>query len=375
MIPTKIAILPSDSPTYFHMLNCMEKALQALGITTFRLSLSNTATHKALLFEDFEKLLHFAPDLVFFIGISGLISVSDDHLLNKYKIPYVQFFFDYPFKLPYSSSLNHNYLKKIFTWDRLHIPIFNHFGFNDITYLPLATDPDYFEYDHKTEQTYNVSFVGTLSDENLLKNYYNQLGIRLQELANTELKKKAADASYKLFTCETVLPREQDCFFTDYSCYINDRANNYKRKTYLAQLSQSHTLDIFGNSSWSSLKSIRLHSPVDYQSRLAKIFAQSKINLNLTTAQLTTALNQRVFDCFGSGNFMLTDYQEDLDYLFPKDSVPHFTSKTELIEKVDYYLNFPEDRIEITKIIQAEILQKHTWKHRMQEVLEILRKS
>ena len=64
---------------------------------------------------------------------------------------------------------------------------------------------------------------------------------------------------------------------------------------------------------------IKTHPDVDYRSEIAQWYRRIKINLNITSCQMPTALNQRVFDVPACGGFILNDNQTDLKELFSPD--------------------------------------------------------
>ena len=58
-----------------------------------------------------------------------------------------------------------------------------------------------------------------------------------------------------------------------------------------------------------------------------------EINLNITSSQMPTGVNQRVLISLQSGSFVLNDKQSDLEELFEKDEVVTYCSIDELKEK------------------------------------------
>jgi spore maturation protein CgeB len=136
-----------------------------------------------------------------------------------------------------------------------------------------------------------------------------------------------------------------------------------KRKNIIGAL-KNHSIELFGDTGgWSELlgKGFRIHPPVDYNGVLPEIYSSIAVNLNITSCQMTTAVNQRVFDVPVTGNFLITDYQKDLEELFNNDEVVVYHSTEEL------YSHFSSNEVSRRNIIskaRERILKEHTYKER-----------
>ena len=109
---------------------------------------------------------------------------------------------------------------------------------------------------------------------------------------------------------------------------------------------------------------------------MVKAFNASKIVLNLHTAETKYGgmkANMRVFEATGCGAFHLADRTEGLSDLFILDKeVAVYDSKEELREKVDYYLDNPEEREKIARRGQERAYKDHTFKKRIEELFEFI---
>ena len=85
--------------------------------------------------------------------------------------------------------------------------------------------------------------------------------------------------------------------------------------------------------------------------------------------------NMRLYESTGVGTMLITDYKSDLHELFnPGKELETYKTKGELLEKVKYYLDHEKEREKIAKAGQRRTLADHTYYHRMQELLIILKK-
>ena len=127
----------------------------------------------------------------------------------------------------------------------------------------------------------------------------------------------------------------------------------------------------------SQLEKTNLHvmPAVPYGEALSKVYSSYAINLNLSSLQLETSLNNRVFDSLASGGFILNDYKSDLEKIFP-DYYEYISFKTidKLREKAAYYLAHEKEREEILKELMCIVRQEHTYEKRASYILNIIKK-
>jgi hypothetical protein len=82
---------------------------------------------------------------------------------------------------------------------------------------------------------------------------------------------------------------------------------------------------------------------LNYETELPAYYRHCPINLNTTSIQMPTAVNQRVFDCPAAGGFLLTDQQQTLTDLFDTDSeVATYQSPTECRDQLRHYTQNPQ---------------------------------
>lgn len=87
------------------------------------------------------------------------------------------------------------------------------------------------------------------------------------------------------------------------------------------------------------------------------------------------ANNMRLYETTGVGTMLITDAKSNLATLFkPGVEVETYTSKEELVEKIEYYLKHDNEREKIAKAGHARTLADHTYKKRMAELVNILQK-
>lgn len=107
-----------------------------------------------------------------------------------------------------------------------------------------------------------------------------------------------------------------------------------------------------------------------------RVLAESKMTLNrhIDVAR-QYANNMRLYEATGVGSCLVTDMKDNLHQLFEVDrEVVAYRSPEECIEKVRYLLESEQERAAIARAGQARILREHTYWHRMQELVDIVRR-
>jgi hypothetical protein len=110
--------------------------------------------------------------------------------------------------------------------------------------------------------------------------------------------------------------------------------------------------------------------------RMYEILHCSKITLNnhIDVAG-SYANNMRLFEATGVGALLVTDWKVNLHEMFePGKEVVAYRSPEECVELVQYYLEHDKEREAIARAGQERTLREHTYYHRMQELVEIIRK-
>jgi spore maturation protein CgeB len=110
--------------------------------------------------------------------------------------------------------------------------------------------------------------------------------------------------------------------------------------------------------------------------KMYEIFSQSKIVLNrhLNLAS-QYANNMRLYEATGMGALLLTDHKDNLNDIFEiGKEVVSYRNEQECLELLQYYAEHEVERAAIARAGQQRVLKEHTYFHRMQELLSILKK-
>lgn len=106
--------------------------------------------------------------------------------------------------------------------------------------------------------------------------------------------------------------------------------------------------------------------------RMAEVFSKARIVFNKSAMD---DLNMRVFEAMCSGSMLLTDEARGsglTDLFEDRRHLVIYRDEEELVELADYYLREEEEREEIAKRGREEVLTRHTYSHRVGELIERL---
>lgn len=103
----------------------------------------------------------------------------------------------------------------------------------------------------------------------------------------------------------------------------------------------------------------------------ARLLFGAKIVFNQMHYAEIESVNNRFFEANGCGAFQLSDYRPILHELLPIDpKMVSFRDIDEGIDKIKYYLNHDQERLDIAKTIYNYFVQHYTYDHLVKYILE-----
>jgi len=109
----------------------------------------------------------------------------------------------------------------------------------------------------------------------------------------------------------------------------------------------------------------------DHYLDLPKIYAASKINLDISRCYQDNIITMRVFDVMACGGFVLAARNEALLELFTEDEeVVCYESPDEAVDKAYYYLQEEEEREAIALRAYEKVSRHHTFENRIKYMLQ-----
>jgi spore maturation protein CgeB len=110
--------------------------------------------------------------------------------------------------------------------------------------------------------------------------------------------------------------------------------------------------------------------------QMYRILAASRISLNRhSDVAGRFANNMRLFEATGVGTLLLTDWKDDLNDMFEVGKeVAAYRTPQECAELVTFYSDHEDERRAAARAGQERTLREHTYRQRMKELVDILRK-
>jgi spore maturation protein CgeB len=351
------------------------RALEKLGHTVFPITLGNDFIKRLLTL-----LVKVKPDFICTVNHIGFDeSGALAHLLTELRMPFASWYVDNP-RYILKDTANTSPFCSVFCWERAYLPHLEHMGFHAPEYLPLATDPDIFATGGTGTPGYSasVSFVGDSMVAARSKWEKRVPEALLEKLSGWTCKRRQADRSKAMgdLLRETGMS-EADCSLLDMEAALAWKLTQDYRKSLVSGLLPLG-LVIYGDEGWKEVLpgcgSVR--PSVNYYSELPSVYRGSVINVNATSFQMPTAVNQRVFDVPACGGFLLTDHQEDMDRFFEpgRESVCYETPE-EAVELAAYYRKNETERLKIAHAARERTLAEHTYEARMSALVRSIRKK
>lgn len=304
---------------------------------------------------------------------------------------YVSWVYDAPYLLLYSKHIKYE-TNQVYLFDRSLCEEFHRNGVEHVYYLPMAAPVDRYDKlsaDMGNEYQSEISFVGSTYQENTQDFYQLLQGISPYTEGYIDAIIGMQKKVYGSFILENML-REPVLGELRKVCPINRGADEWESEAWiyanyflarkltgeqrieqLQLLSQYFQVKLYTPEPTPDLEKVDNRGPIDYVSGMPLVFKNTKINLNMTLRSIHDGIPLRAMDIMGCGGFLLTNYQADFEYWFQADTdYVYFTDIEDLLYKADYYLEHEEERQEIARNGYQKIKEAHTYRHRVQTILE-----
>ncbi len=323
-----------------------------------------------------------SADLLVTINHLGFDSEGElANLLDQIELPYASWYVDRPGFILLNHEVGPTERAFLFTWERATLAEIEAYGFEHVEFLPLATDPARFTPGNdggRGEVRWIVNSMLSPTQEWKKKAGLNgghdplyekaieiQLAGRVESTVALEIAATALDAD---------LSHWDGLQRWTYASAVALGATLQMRRR-LAMECRRSDLVLYGDEGWRLLApNITWEGPVSYPDGLPAVY-RGGIHLNVTSFQMPTAVNQRVFDIPACGGVLLTDDQEDLGELFDHDrECLTFDHPEEAANKLQYLKDHPEFGRRVTAKARERIQKAHTYDRRAKTILERVRR-
>lgn len=326
-----------------------------------------------------QALTEFKPDFILSINLSGMDENGIfAHLFADLAIPYVTWFVDDPRTIIMDRNLYATEFAIALTWEKAYQDYLRQHGFSEVHVLPLAADHTLFNQPPTQNTTLPPTFVGnSMTDfastewKWLEKNPTLTQNIKDAFTKGNITREKFGQGLKAMLgqnACENLDPDEKR--HAEMICFIE--GTRALRRNLVITL-QDEGLIVRGDNAWPAITR-NCGTFLNYEIELPNYYNQCQLNLNTTSIQMSTAVNQRVFDCPAAGGFLLTDNQQTLCELFDIDNeIAAYNTPEECRERFRHYREHPKERKNISTRARTRILAEHTYKNRLNKIFDIVR--
>ncbi|MBR6770468.1 MAG: glycosyltransferase [Lachnospiraceae bacterium] len=329
-------------------------------------------------------------DFVFSFNYFPVISLA----CNACQVKYVSWTFDSPFIQLYSNTINFPY-NYVFIFDKGTCEDLWCQGVETVYYLPMAAPVErYDQYllSQEVQRKYQteIAFIGSTYQEKKNQFYEKLEGIDQHTRGYLEGCLAAQKQLYGSFILERLLKPDvmkelmrvcplsvnEDGFerlewvYAHY--FLARQITARERSEVLEALSGQHKVRLYTYEQTPHLPRVENCGSAEPLQEASVIYRCAKINLNISLRSILTGIPLRSFEVMGSGGFLLTNYQQDyLEHFVPGEDFVYYESQDDLLEKAEYYLSHEKERKEIARNGYEKIKAEHTFKHRVDEILEV----
>lgn len=313
---------------------------------------------------------------------------------QKLGIKYIAVVYDSPYVMLYSYSLI-NSVNYVFMFDKEEYLKLKKGGINTVYYSPLPVNSTIIDFLMQKpfdieKLSADVSFVGALYNED--HNFFDRLTNisdytrgYLAGIMSAQLKVHGYNFIEELLTPDILddlqhaVPYEVNPLGVEtpsyiYANYFIDRKlTAIERQQLLTAVAQHASLKVYTLDKTAVIPNAKNMGAVDYYSEMPYVFANSKINLNISLRSIQSGIPLRAMDIMGAGGFLLTNFQADfLDYFIPNEDFVYYENEEDLVEKVCYYLNHEKKRLEIAHNGHEKVKQNHSFETFFSHIFQIV---
>ncbi len=314
----------------------------------------------------------FKPDLLLTVNHLGFDKEGRlAALLEELQLPVAVWYVDSPTYILNGQLHGVNSSHHLFVWERSYLEQLAAAGFSNVSHLPLAAG-HHMVPGHESRLAQGAFVGGSNSTGIRLWSEKPRLPLKQQQeeklIAAQRLRPSVTINQHML---EAGLAGESELLQRNSESLLVLKATQRER----IELLQNLPVDVFGDSQWSEYLSHRRHigPRIDYYQELPEFYQRYAVQLNQTSFQMNTAVNQRVFDVPLSGGLLLTDYRQDLERLFDIErECVVYHSHAEAADKLRWYLEHEDEAASISNAAAARIKAEHLYQHRLRTMMNIL---
>lgn len=310
------------------------------------------------------------------------------------EIKYIAALYDSPCVMLYSYSLI-NPTNYVFMFDKQEYLKLKNEGINTVYYSPLPVNGTIIDFlmekpFDRNKLSAEVSFVGSLYNED--HNFFDRLAAAndytkgyLDAIMEAQLKIQGYNFIEEVLTPDIMAELQRvspyhptpsgietpEYIYSNY--FIDRRLTSMERQRLLTSVAKHCCLKLFTLNPNALIPNALNMGVADYYTEMPYVFANSKINLNITLRSIQSGIPLRAMDIMGAGGFLLTNFQADfLDYFIPNEDFVYYESEEDLIDKVNFYLSHEKERLEIAHNGHEKVKANHSFEKFFHDIFHVV---
>lgn len=158
----------------------------------------------------------------------------------------------------------------------------------------------------------------------------------------------------------------------DITNWLAEMAARDKRLEMMARLAP-HGAHVWGDPGWRALEArgVSYRGRAAHGDELTKIYSAARVQIDIGRIYQSDIITMRVFDVLACGGFLLAEHSEALEACFEVGvELESWRSPEELEQKVAYYLENPNERERIARRGLAAVRDRHRMRQRVHRILK-----
>lgn len=163
-----------------------------------------------------------------------------------------------------------------------------------------------------------------------------------------------------------IIPYFHKLFLADY--YLAPECTIQQQNIFLQN--NANIMTIYSNGGFEMCKS-RKEAYLEEEEKRREIYARKEFTLILAPHTLHHGIPRQLFEVIAAGGFPICGFQRDFQYFFEQDKhIAYFTNHDEFNRILIKYGNHPEERRRLQEEAYDLIAKDHTYRNRIQSMLE-----
>lgn len=144
-----------------------------------------------------------------------------------------------------------------------------------------------------------------------------------------------------------------------------NKVTEMERKNLLRAVSEQFETQLYTSEDVSALPAIHVHGEAKTDAEKCSVYRNSRINLCFTHRSVVSGIPQQVYEIMAAGGFVLMNFQPEISESFIiGEHLDVFASESELLEKIAYYLEHEEERVQIAEAGCRAVREYHSYASR-----------